>query len=528
VTEQNSTQLNAWLTSFMLDVNDIQHINHYLLEIARPQSLDNLISAVLANRLEQANQKQQARNKKQMSLYRPGQTYEAGQQLLFPLLENATGKVLAVRAGNNPDIGTFNVIQVQLSDGSRYEFASNLPEHPLNQRDFHELAENELPFNNLPEAHEMALPALRATVQSQLMQLPDFICLSNTWFLKQMLLEINEFHLNLVEALLDMANGGPLRTTELLPHLGLNETDDLSLLEFSLNYVLSQDDRFDEVGPKGEVMWYLKAKEPAAVLLVPPRLQMPEYTNIPTIHLPEALERLVKEINDEWDDCALDGKPTSNVDIFIPYHHLTSGTLPLNARTSPLFPSALSTQRVRFSIIDGNTGQRFSGWVVRPGRFVYGLAPLYEKYGALAGALVNIAPGSNPDEVVIRLHRRNKGADWIRTIQNQENQLRMTMLRQGVSVKMLDEVAVAVASQAEADALFERSLNRTVERVVEQSFRELVKLSQQGSVHATTLYSTVNTVKRLTARQVFSVLVNASYCEPVGDAYWRLKSEGGD
>lgn len=45
-----------------------------------------------------------------------------------------------------------------------------------------------------------------------------------------------------------------------------NESQDLKLLEFSLNYALQEDPRFDEVGTTGEIAWVPRRLEPEAVL----------------------------------------------------------------------------------------------------------------------------------------------------------------------------------------------------------------------------------------------------------------------
>ncbi len=75
--------------------------------------------------------------------------------------------------------------------------------------------------------------------------------------------------LNLAEATLDMANGGPLATGELQKQVELTSDVSTKLLEFSLNYALQEDQRFDEVGPSGEVVWYLHRCEPEQVRETP-------------------------------------------------------------------------------------------------------------------------------------------------------------------------------------------------------------------------------------------------------------------
>jgi hypothetical protein len=54
-------------------------------------------------------------------------------------------------------------------------------------------------------------------------------------------------------------------------------------------------------------------------------------------------------------------------------------------------------------------------------------------------------------------------------------------------------------------------------------FPELAKLSPQGTVHAATLYSAVNTVKRTPPGPLLAELVASGTYAPVGDNYWVLQ-----
>jgi hypothetical protein len=59
-------------------------------------------------------------------------------------------------------------------------------------------------------------------------------------------------------------------------------------------------------------------------------------------------------------------------------------------------------------------------------------------------------------------------------------------------------------------------------RLVAETFRELAKLNPQSTVHAKTLYSAVNVVRRCTPEPVFAELTNRPYFLHVGDFYWRF------
>src|SRR5690606_37660743 len=78
------------------------------------------------------------------------------------------------------------------------------------------------------------------------------------WFARDLMLEVNEGHLHLAEAVLDIHNGGPMTTEEILNEIGGLGNASIGLQVFSMNYRMRDDDRFDEVGPTGEVLWYLR------------------------------------------------------------------------------------------------------------------------------------------------------------------------------------------------------------------------------------------------------------------------------
>ncbi len=106
----------------------------------------------------------------------------------------------------------------------------------------------------------------------------DLVNTAGAWFPRALLVDINVGHLNLAEAVLDMADGGPMDTPSLMAQLDLPNDVSPSLIEFSLNLALQEDPRFDEVGPSGEVLWFLEKEEPEDVRSVPVYLQ---YKNEP-------------------------------------------------------------------------------------------------------------------------------------------------------------------------------------------------------------------------------------------------------
>ena len=80
-------------------------------------------------------------------------------------------------------------------------------------------------------------------------------------------------HRHLAEAVLDMYDGGPLAPEQILREIGGLGDAPEPLQLFSLNYHMNQDERFDEVGPAGKVLWHLTRLLPRLVRQVPTILQ---------------------------------------------------------------------------------------------------------------------------------------------------------------------------------------------------------------------------------------------------------------
>jgi hypothetical protein len=83
-------------------------------------------------------------------------------------------------------------------------------------------------------------------------------------------------------------------------------------------------------------------------------------------------------------------------------------------------------------------------------------------------------------------------------------------------VGQMDEQALAEAWQSGE----QRRL--PPDRLTLQVFRELARLNPQATVHAKSLYSAVNVIRRLPPGPIFAELATQPYFEPVGDHYWKL------
>ena len=178
--------------------------------------------------------------------------------------------------------------------------------------------------------------------------------------------------LNLAEAVLEEANGGPIGTLKLMDQVELEAKVDRKLLEFSFDLALQEDERFDEVGPAGETLWFLRSKEPDFVREVPITLRYDDQ-ELADESIKQYLALFESNVYDELEVINPDREDKSDVSISLSFPHWRAGTLPLSLTLKKMFPTAYEAPRVRFAFVDQQTKEKFPGWVVRKHRYVYGL-----------------------------------------------------------------------------------------------------------------------------------------------------------
>ncbi len=204
------------------------------------------------------------------------------------------GKVTGTRAGHNPDLEPFEVIEVVLASGEKHFFAAGIAEHVLNQPVSINLSDPNLDHKYVKNKYG---DQLAGQLTTRLENNPDLVCIAGKWFPKALLVDVNVGYLNLAEALLEMESGKPLNTKTILEQIELPTDVNSKLTEFSLNLALQLDERFDEVGPAGEILWFLKRLEPKWVQEIPPYLKFSTITYDQT-----RVADLVKEIENEVQD----------------------------------------------------------------------------------------------------------------------------------------------------------------------------------------------------------------------------------
>jgi len=262
----------TYWTEFDVTDDDLDVIYNLLLDREVPLTTVDMMPVLIEHGLVRLEEEAQQAAEADYSIYLPINEYKINQMLLFPTLGNVLGTVVGVRPGDNPEISSFDVIQVKIEDNEQVrEFATRLEDHILNHPPVSEVDVDEL--NSIDGVLRRYGALIEERLEARLNQAEDIVRIAGRWFPKALLADINEGHINLAEAVLDVAGGGPFPTTDLLEQIELASDLDPLLMEFSLDYALQEDESFDEVGPAGEVLWFLKRLEPPEVLYTPPRLE---------------------------------------------------------------------------------------------------------------------------------------------------------------------------------------------------------------------------------------------------------------
>ncbi|MBZ0278262.1 MAG: hypothetical protein K8I60_19095, partial [Anaerolineae bacterium] len=482
-----------WARNFIITHDDLEYLTGLLLERETPLSSDDLAHALIENRIQQEIAELEKRYQDVLP-YNPAQSFPEGTKIIFPVMDFEVGKVVSHRPGKNEGYGEFKVIAVEFENDKLNrkplrEFAAELQTpHVLNQ----DPAGSEIPFLTAQQlSADEILAANRAPIiqelETRLKESSDLVRLTGKWFPRALLLDVNVGHLNLAEAVLDMAEGDPLPTESILEQIGGLGSGTHELQVFSLNHALNHDNRFDEVGPTGEVLWCLKQLEPKDVMHIPAMLRYSAIDYDPGM-LDAELRALELEICDELSDIPdipLD-EPDDEVTTTLIYPHRRLGTFPLNARTRAVFPTARSTPRVWVIVIDDQDDEEFPCWVVRNENYVHGLAPYYRKHRLPIGAYVNIYQDEEPGQVVISFNGHRPRTEWIRLITSQNGQITFENHRRAIGAEYDDLMILGADDLEMVDGLFQaaQQQKKALSSILKTIIPGLGRLTPQGTVHA--------------------------------------------
>jgi hypothetical protein len=516
-----SLQPDYW-KSVIISKHDLEFINNYLFENELPLTEKELLPVLVEARIFSERASFLKKKRGEGKVYLPKERYKAGDKLVFPALDWQKGKVFAVRPGVNPEAGEFEVIEVEFEARGRRCFAASLNSHKLNQP-----LDNPRDDNLFSQESSLAVYGLELEkkLTAALHSDEGLVQIAGRWFPRALLVDVNVGNLNLAEAVLDEANGKPLSTRALLEQVELPNTVNPNLIEFSMNYALQEDERFDEVGPAGEVLWYLRRLEPEDVRQAPVQLR---YTPIEydCSVLTDEMLALEAELSDELCDADIPSEPVDEVIVSLTYPHWRAGTLPVSARVRTLFPTAYESPRVRFTLVDGQTKEAMPAWVVRKNRYVYGLSEWYRKSNLIPGSLVAVRKGKNPGQVIVQAKTRRPTKEWVRTVLvGRDGGIVFATLKQNIAADYNERMIIAVPDVDSVDQAWTQAAKERVpfELLVRNIMLDLSKLNLQGHVHAQELYSALNIVRRCPPGPLLATLATQPAFVHVGDMHFRLE-----
>lgn len=524
---QPQTQTAAyWTTDFKLSRADIEFVFSRFLEDEQPQTTRALVLALIERRLQAESdrlRKQLARGE----IFRPKNAYAVGQEVIFPAFGFASGKVTALRDGHNPEYGPFTVMSVEFEGGKTRELACNLQvPHALNAENADGSPLLAVTQPTPEEIYAQYGEALAEELEARLVDEKDAVFMGGRWFVKTLVADVGIGDLNLAEAVLDMSDGGPRTTSEILAELDFAKDLKPALREFSLEVALAADDRFDNVGAAGEVVWFLRRLEPDEVRETPPRLEYQPINFDPNL-LPPDLLSLIAEIGDEHSALPMPETRPDHVTITLIYPHRRVGTLPMNAALEAMLPPAGDSPRQLIRFTDNQTGEIFSAWLNRDGRYLCGFSDFYRRHRLPIGAYITVKATAKPSHFEIDYKGHRPRTEYIRLAIPNAGRLRFENFKRSIGAVYDEQMILGAEDIDGVDDVWAqtRQRRRTLSDIVGDLLPELARLNPQRTVHAKTLYSAVNIVRRCPPGPIFATLMARPEFQAVGGSYWRIAEE---
>lgn len=515
------TQSRAfWQDEFEITDEDTERLYASFLEQERPRTIDELATRIMAWHYEQEREMLRAELERGQ-IYRPEETYQVGQTLVFSALDYALGRVVAVRDGYNPRYAPFQVISVELEDQDQpREFAAGYTEpHVLNlsQLQVDDDAE-ELSADELYQAYGEPVRELLSEV---LHDDPELVCLDGFWFLKSLLPEVHVGHLNLAEAMITMEQR-PLVADELMGVLDLPESSSMAAKRFALDMALGEDKRFDKIHAEDGHSWYLFSLEPDAVAYIPWRLKPAYLPDEEELLLGELVE-FVRQIDDELDERS--GQVVEDADsasFILNYPHRREGTFPLTQTIRHLLP-AEAGDRFQISLLT-EEGEAMPGWVVQAHRYGWGLGDWYRAQELPVGAMITLSRTDDPWVLAVSAQRQRRTSEWVKEATVQNGALIFGMQTKPLTCKYERDLMLDVSDAEAVDALAQQMREDDIPlfELLLALVPELLKLSSQAAFNAETLYAATNLVRRCGAVPIYAALTQHACFNPMGAGKWSF------
>jgi len=525
VIRRKTQNITYWIHDYQVSEDDRDFIYDLLAESDIPKTAREL-ALVIVQRYSQQEERFLRDELAKALIYDPAESYQVGDVVYFPAEDFRKGKVLAVRPGNNPEHGDFDVITVDLEGMKKPRFFAARLQTP------HQL--NRSSDDNLLDDSELLSPeqilaetegALVAKIEAYLAANADFfVRAGDAWLTTDQIVPVNIGHLNIAEALIEMA-GGPMAAADLMAQVELDPDRSEAVRAFSLDMALQNDGRFIRVGVGDESAWYLRRLLPAAVITTPDVLRYQPVSYDRGL-LDAELLQVEFELMDEWTETppADEDADTPQSAIFnLIYPHYIAGSMPLTHVTRRMLPRGKG-RATAVTLVDGRWGTKFPGWVVHEGRYVAGLGDWYKEHKLPVGAHILLQATATPGEFIIDYKPQRARRHWMRLATVQDRKLIFQMQQKTMNVDVDDQLVFTVGNPAAVEDLREHLEieGYEIDDLVALIMPELVRMSPQGTAHVKSLYSAINLVRRVPPGPVFAALAQMPNAIDTGSGFWSM------
>jgi hypothetical protein len=175
-------------------------------------------------------------------------------------------------------------------------------------------------------------------------------------------------------------------------------------------------------------------------------------------------------------------------------------------------------------LIDNQTGERMQGWVVDGESYVFGLEEYYQRHRLPVGALLKLERTRDPRVITVDFEARRLKHLWTKVAVVQGGKLVFQVRKLPIACEYDDQLAIGEDNTRALDRQWEESHARgdSLLQIMMRILPELIELSPQATVHAKTVYSAVNVLKRTPPGPIFAVLSTEPGFVPMGGGYWTF------
>jgi ubiquinone/menaquinone biosynthesis C-methylase UbiE len=527
--------------SFALTAEELDHLHRLILDVDIPQTEAFLAYDLVERRCEQEEGCVEEEAVEVLP-YDPRQEYKVGQEIVVKDYRKQEiiylhGTITGKRDLWMSSLGQCQAIRVRVGEGksttskeyvacARRGFDGWKP-IPVEQVVGKDWGLGQTDEYIVPgEVFEQFQGYVLRTLTRQLGADARFIGFGHEWFVPELLALVSEDELAAAARRIKQM-GDPLPLHRLTPVPEMPQRNEEFVQQFSWNDALSHDPRFDNVGTADTPLWFLRALEPPETVEKPPRLTIPA---MPYTREYEYVHRELKDMEQAIDDEGSEGEApppvtterVPSVEFVLSFAHRAMGTIPLTNRIRRAFPQA-DGPRTCITFIDGRSRERMPGWVMHEDRYAWGLREWYDENLIWAGAYIRLETTENPLEMMV---------DYIPLSQPKEEQVRVARVVDGrltfkwqtrtIPYKYDPLMLIAETRFEDMEALWleAEKVGKPIFEVMCGVFPELARLHPQGHVHARTLYSAVNLVRRCAPGTVFGELSARPCFDSVGDGCW--------